>query len=143
MTLKYMMVMMWDLPKKIRVIKSDINIVLGAWQMKQMCKKYQSTYVCSDLGKMVNLNLESLNQGIMPLNGLRHPPEGPSTGWFIWAGREIPQENVKFFQSMHTSHLVEGRKLFIKYLGLAPGWRFQIDDKGYEDVWFDEKLLED
>ncbi|WP_456236598.1 immunity protein Imm33 domain-containing protein [Chryseobacterium carnipullorum] len=29
----------------------------------------------------------------------------------------------------------------IKYLGLPAGNRFLIDDKGFEDVWFDENLL--
>ena len=28
----------------------------------------------------------------------------------------------------------------LPYLGLAPGWRFLIAP-GYEDVWYDEKLL--
>lgn len=30
----------------------------------------------------------------------------------------------------------------IDYLGLDAGFRFLITEKGYEDVWFDEKLLE-
>jgi hypothetical protein len=28
----------------------------------------------------------------------------------------------------------------MKYLGLAPGWRFLVAP-GYKDVWFDAKLL--
>jgi hypothetical protein len=33
------------------------------------------------------------------------------------------------------------RQFVLKYLGLPAGWRFQIDEKGYEDVWFDESIL--
>lgn len=29
----------------------------------------------------------------------------------------------------------------LPYLELPPGYRFIIDGKGYEDVWFDESLL--
>ena len=29
----------------------------------------------------------------------------------------------------------------LKYLALEPGFRIQIDYKGYEDVWKDESLL--
>ena len=30
----------------------------------------------------------------------------------------------------------------IEYLDLPPGYRFLIDDNGYEDVWFDPKLMQ-
>jgi len=28
----------------------------------------------------------NVTSGLMPINGLRHPPEGDTTGWYIWAG---------------------------------------------------------
>jgi len=30
--------------------------------------------------------------------------------------------------------------MIIKYLGLSPGWKF-LSDGEYEDVWYDENLL--
>ena len=41
---------------------------------------------------------------------------------------------------MHIYHLLELCPKAIKYLGLAPGWRFLFDNT-YEDVWYDQSLL--
>ncbi len=63
-----------------------------------------------------------------------------STGWYIWSNERFSEE-PDFFVSLHTIHLREGRcPEIVKYLGLAPGWRFLIAP-GWEDVWFDPKLL--
>jgi hypothetical protein len=75
-----------------------------------------------------------------PINGLRHPPESGSSGWFIWAGGEIDQADGSFFEPMHVSHLPTTYAVVIPYLALPPGWRFQIAPN-HEDVWFDEGLL--
>ena len=83
----------------------------------------------------------SLFSPLQPINGLRHSKERIIDGWYLWSGGEIPQDNEKFFSSIHAHHLIEQRPLVLKYLGLPYGWRFQIDDKGYEDVWFDSGLL--
>ena len=40
----------------------------------------------------------------------------------------------------HVSHLRDRLPEVEQYLGLAPGWRFLITPD-YEDVWFDESLL--
>ena len=76
----------------------------------------------------------------MPINGLRHPIQGDTTGWYIWAGGE-PSTAPDFFQPVHVAHLVEWCPLALKFLGLPPGWRFQVAD-GHEDVWEDPTLLE-
>lgn len=75
-----------------------------------------------------------------PLNGLRHPPEGDTTGWYIWAGGELGSAD-DFFDPVHVAHLVEVLPQLIPYLGLPAGWRFQISP-GHEDVWFDPSLLD-
>ena len=82
---------------------------------------------------------ENALAGAYPLNGLRHPPEGDTTGWYIWSGEFSLDPN--FFVPMHTSHLFELRPEIIPYLGLGPGWRFLIAPK-YEDVWEDLSLLQ-
>jgi hypothetical protein len=73
-----------------------------------------------------------------PIHGLRHAPEGQTSGWYIWAGQY--SESFDFFEPMHASHLEEICPRAMEFLGLAPGWRFLFDNN-YEDVWFDEKLL--
>jgi len=108
-------------------------------QQKEVCRKFNSAYEPLDLDLFVGISKNFLS-GALPLNGLRHPQEGHSCGWFLWAGEEmslIPD----FFEAWHAHHLVDRRPDIAKYLGLAPGWRFLVAGN-YEDVWFDEKLLE-
>ena len=75
----------------------------------------------------------------IPVNGLRHPPAGDTTGWYIWAGEELPHD-PSFFTPVHVWHLKESRPDVLKYLALPPGWRFLIAGE-YEDVWYDASLL--
>lgn len=77
--------------------------------------------------------------GERPLHGLRHPPEGDTTGWYIWSGEEL-SEDPELFKPIHVSHLTEIDPELVQFLGLPPGWRFLFDN-GYEDIWFDEELL--
>jgi hypothetical protein len=78
--------------------------------------------------------------GLLPLNGLRHPPRAGTTGWYFWAGGE-PSGADDFFEPVHVSHLLELCPSVVPFLALPPGWRFQIAP-GYEDVWRDDTLLD-
>ncbi|MEQ1698563.1 MAG: hypothetical protein ABMA25_00550 [Ilumatobacteraceae bacterium] len=82
----------------------------------------------------------NVRDGLVPLNGLRHPPEGDTTGWYLWAGEELSQED-DFFVPLHVEHLVQWCPDALPSLGLPPGWRFLIAP-GYEDGWYDESLLD-
>jgi hypothetical protein len=84
----------------------------------------------------IALNVKS---GQLPINGLRHPVEGDSSGWYIWAGEEL-DSSPDFFKPLHVEHLHEWCPDAEKYLSLPPGWRFLIAGD-YEDVWFDKSLL--
>ncbi|RIJ78814.1 hypothetical protein D1871_02145 [Nakamurella silvestris] len=75
-----------------------------------------------------------------PLNGLRHPPEGHSSGWYIWAD-EVLSDEPSFFRPVHDAHMALRLPLIAPYLALPPGWRFLIAP-GLEDVWYDKTLLE-
>lgn len=86
----------------------------------------------------VGIALDTLS-ALLPLNGLRHPPEGDTTGWYLWAGREMPND-PQFFQPLHVEHLAERCPLALPYLQLPPGWRFLVA-LDIEDVWYDEALL--
>ncbi|MFI5125048.1 MAG: hypothetical protein ACHQDF_06975 [Chitinophagales bacterium] len=63
-----------------------------------------------------------------------------TTGWYLWSGEEF-SEDPNFFVPLHVEHLKEWCPEIIKYLRLAPGWRFLIAPN-YEDVWEDLTLLE-
>ena len=104
-------------------------------QQRQLCEKYRAIYYPAD----DNLKLGISKQGLLPINGLRLPPEEGTTGWFIWAGEEF-SEDPDFFVPLHTVHLNDGVNDLHKCLGLTPGWRFLIAGD-YVNVWFDEELL--
>ncbi len=82
----------------------------------------------------------NVRQNLVPLNGLRHPVAGDTSGWYIWAGDELPHDD-EFFVPLHIEHLSEWCPAAVPYLALAPGWRFLLAP-GHEDVWFDASLLD-
>jgi hypothetical protein len=82
----------------------------------------------------------NVRQGVLPLNGLRHQPEGNTSGWYIWAGGE-PSSDPNSFVPLHIAHLQAWCPDVLPYLLLPPGTRFQIAP-GHEDVWEDAGLLD-
>ena len=78
---------------------------------------------------------------LQPLNGLRHPRGGDTSGWYFGAGEEFETRD-DFFLPIHVEHLAEWCPLVIPYLALPPGWRFLLA-REYEDAWFDETLLDE
>lgn len=111
----------------------DINL-----EQREICQKYGSPCIeISDLFKVgIAKNFSADN---WPINGLRHPMKNDTTGWYIWAGKDF-STNDDFFEPIHVAHLHKMCPIIIKYLGLAPGWRFLITES-YEDVWEDDNLL--
>ncbi len=105
---------------------------------KETCEKYGSKYVSSPPDKKAGV-AENVRADIEPINGLRHPTEGDTTGWYIWAGEEL-SDSPDFFKPLHVAHLNDWCPKVKKFLGLAPGWRFLIAGD-YEDVWYDATLL--
>jgi hypothetical protein len=83
----------------------------------------------------------NVRSGLLPINGLRHPPVGDTTGWYIWSGEGNPPSDPDFFVPLHVEHLMEWCPLVIPYLGLPPGWRFLLTGE-HEDVWNDASLLD-
>ena len=82
---------------------------------------------------------ESALVGSRPLHGLRHPPEGDTSGWYLWSG-EL-SDAPDFFRPCHVEHVAEVLPEVIPYLSLPPGWRFSIAS-GHEDAWEDPSLLD-
>jgi hypothetical protein len=103
-----------------------------------VCSEYGSEFVPSDADSKVGIALATL--GKVPLNALRHPPQGGTCGWYIWGGEVLSQE-PDFFQPLHVHHLAEYCPNILPYLGLAPGYRVLLAPCQTE-VWHDLKLLE-
>ena len=107
-------------------------------EQRNVCKRYGATFTPLDPESKVGIAL-NVKANVLPLNGLRHPQEGDTSGWYLWAGEDL-SDDPDFFKPLHASHIVRWNERLLPYLGLPPGWRFLIAD-GYEDVWFDESLL--
>ena len=105
----------------------------------RICARFGVPFVSSPPDQKVGIARNVLSSAT-PINGLRHPPVGDTTGWFIWAG-EVLSDAADFFVPLHVAHLDEWCPAAAPYLGLPPGWRFLIAG-GYEDVWFDPALLD-
>lgn len=107
-------------------------------EQKALCEKYGAPFCAVSPGMKIGIAKNVLAR-IKPLNGLRHPPGGGTSGWYIWAGETLSKD-PDFFVPIHIEHLGEWSPEAQKYLGLAPGWRFLTDGRS-EDVWKDESLL--
>jgi hypothetical protein len=102
---------------------------------KEICSAFQSRWNPINKKLMVGASSNLIND---PINGLRHPAENGTTGWFIWAGEYSESEN--FFKPICAEHLLQIRPDIIKFLGLDVGFRFIGDRYGYQDVWYDDSL---
>jgi hypothetical protein len=111
-------------------------------EQKEICRRLKVDWIPVERTQLIAVN-ESLFSNTQPLNGLRHPKQGSVEGWYLWSGNEIPQNDDNYFKPIHPEHLTTKRHIVLKYLGLPTGWRFQIDEGGYEDVWFDESLVKE
>ena len=114
-----------------------MNMSTEDYQQK-ICQKFGALFTASPSDKKIGI-AKNVKSGAMPINGLRHLPDGDMTGWYIWAGESLSTE-PDFFLPLHVSHIADWCPVVNDYLGLAPGWRFLIADD-YVDVWFDETLL--
>ena len=96
---------------------------------------------CADAPSHLKVGIApNVRSGLLPLNGLRHLPEGDTTGWYIWAGEDL-SDDPDFFVPLHVEHVAEWCPSVVKFLGLPPGWRF-LKAGDYEDVWYDSSLLD-
>jgi hypothetical protein len=103
-----------------------------------ICERVGAVPVPPAADQKLGVALDTLH--LEPLNGLRHPAQGDTCGWYIWGGTELSQA-PEFFQPLHVAHVPERCPRALKYLALPPGWRF-LAAPGHEDVWYDPALLD-
>jgi hypothetical protein len=107
-------------------------------EQEDVCLRYGALPMAASSDRKVGI-ARNVRDGARPINGLRHPPEGDTTGWYIWGGTEL-SDDPDFFLPLHVSHLDEWCPEVRKFLALPPGWRF-LKNGEFEDVWYDESLL--
>jgi hypothetical protein len=105
---------------------------------RETCLKFGTSYLLSDERLKVGIT-RIIDRKQFPING-PHPPEGDTTGWYIWSGEEFPTAGDAFVP-LCAFHLNDQCPEIVKYLGMGPGWRFLVAP-GYEDVWYDANLLD-
>lgn len=113
-------------------------LALSLPEQKRVCEHFGAEFLDAPQDLKVGISLTA-KAGHFPINGLRHPPEKDTTGWYIWGGEEF-SDDPGFFEPLCVRHLQDWCPNVLPYLGLAPGWRILIACD-YEDVWFDETLL--
>lgn len=97
-----------------------------------ICSKYNSDFEALKPDEIVVVALDTIGQ--MPITGFREFLEdGQTVSWYIHCGEYSSDDD--FYQPIHWVHLIEKLPQVLPYLGLAQGYRFIIDDEGYEDVW--------
>lgn len=102
-----------------------------------VCERLQAQPEPPWRASKVGLAISSLKQ--LPIHGMRSAPTETTNGWYLWCGEFSNADD--FFDPLHVEHLGKYLPAVIDYLDLPPGYRFLIDGMGYEDVWFDEELL--
>jgi hypothetical protein len=107
-------------------------------EQRAICQKFGASCLLPDEWLKIGIS-RTFDPAQFPINGLRHPPEGDTTGWYIWSGEKLSTD-PDFFVPLHAIHLNDRCPEIVKYFGLGPGWRFLVAP-GYEDVWFDPGLL--
>jgi len=105
-------------------------------EQKIICKNQGVETVYPKAEEKLGIALSTI--GNKPINGLRHPIENGTCGWYLWCGEELP-EDPEFFKPLHVKHINEYLPLAEKYLALPVGYRFLVTES-YEDIWFDESL---
>jgi hypothetical protein len=105
-------------------------------RVKQMeiCERIGSAFSPCDLNLKAGIAMSTLQQA--PLQGVRVSADETTCGWYIWGGKF--SDSPDFFQSVHVAHLSDLLPSVIPYLGLSPGFKFIIDDSGYEDIWYED-----
>ena len=80
---------------------------------KEACKKFGANFLqCAEFLK-IGIS-KDFDPRQFPINGLRHPPSGDTTGWYIWSGEKYSEE-LDFFVPLHAKHLHDRCPSIVKY----------------------------
>jgi len=111
------------------------------YRQQQLCREHGSLFCPALPGHIVGIARNIDEESEIPINGLRHPPTETTSGWYLWRGGEIPQDDPDFFQPLHAAHLDDALPEVLPLLGLSPGWRFLVAGERL-DIWYEPALLD-
>ena len=113
------------------------NLTLGYWRDQHyVCDQRKAPFSPPRPDK-----LTVVSAGVMeglPVQGIRYPSPDRMSGW--WITTDLYDGNIKSLRHEHTYHVTAARPDLAKYLALPDGFRFNFSVA--EEVWFDEKVLE-
>jgi hypothetical protein len=89
------------------------------FQQRVMCEQHGTQFTPAPDDMKVGIAC-NVREGILPIHGLRHPPVGDTTGWYIWAGGE-PSDDPDFLYRSTSSTSIHGA------LKLSASWAFRRD----------------
>ncbi|HMQ46279.1 MAG TPA: hypothetical protein PKA00_01425 [Saprospiraceae bacterium] len=84
---------------------------------KMICESYEADICTPQPNSKVGVSINLSDINVFPINGLRHPQEGETWGWYFWAGEDF-SEDPGFFFPLHRWHLKEWRYETMKFLAL-------------------------
>src|SRR5258708_38262483 len=84
---------------------------------KAFCSTQNINCVASPANSKLGVAIST--KGRVPINGLRHPIVGDTSGWYIWFGEEF-SEAPDFFVPLHAYHVDEEHPELISLLALRP-----------------------
>lgn len=92
-------------------------------EQEAFCREHAVECVATSIGDRVGYAAST--ESLLPVNRLRHPAAGGTSGWYIWCGEEFSQAS-DFFAPFCASHVCERHPELRKRMGLPPGYRFLL-----------------
>jgi hypothetical protein len=80
---------------------------------REICQRLSVPYLLCDERLKVGIS-RMFDPEQLPINGMRYPPGGDITGWFIWPGEEFPTDDDAFVP-LCTHHLNDKCPEIVKY----------------------------
>ncbi|MGG3641155.1 hypothetical protein ABES38_07205 [Bacillus gobiensis] len=131
----------WELDKNANLFIKGANLTLQFW-MEQLC-------ICDELNaefdpptadKLITLSKEILEDE-SEIQGVRMIGEDNSSGWLLYKNEDdLDELNYNKLVTIHLHELISKKPDLVCFFGLPYGYRFIIEDDGY-DVWFDSEAI--
>jgi len=98
------------------------------------CRRFGVASVFPNFSQMLVISA-GVYEGL-PLQAVRYPSPPHMCGW--WITTDLYDGNIKSLITEHYYHVAFKRADILKYLALPSGYRFNLDQNGEFDVWYDE-----
>lgn len=103
----------------------------------QVCERYHAPFAPPRPDQLTVVDEGTLRG--LPVQGVRYVSPDHMSGW--WITTDAYDGNVSTLRHEHSSHITAARPELAKYLALPCGFRFDLSS--HEDVWYDEKAVDE